>query len=118
MYNSSLFFCDSSVDSSRKSVTHPVDPPSPHRPAAQGEEADDSSMLQSGPRKSLETIIPVQDRIKTAPPQSPSQQEASVSQGTLIFLFKGLLSLTFCSGLILKSLSTVRSPAGPVIMFV
>ncbi|KAM6906699.1 low-density lipoprotein receptor-related protein 11 [Lycodopsis pacificus] len=60
-------------DSNRKSVTHPADLPQP-------EEAEDGSMLQIGPRKSIESIIPPQDRSNAALPQSPSQQEASASQ--------------------------------------
>lgn len=80
------------VDSSRKSVTHPVEVPSPHRPVVQTEEAEDSSMLQTGPRKALENIIPLQDRTKTGPPQGPSQQEASLSQGRVVFIFKVVYS--------------------------
>ncbi|XP_068564550.1 low-density lipoprotein receptor-related protein 11 [Cebidichthys violaceus] len=57
-------------DSNRKSVTHPADLPQP----------EDGSMLQNGPRKSIESIIPPQDRSKAALPQSPSQHEASASQ--------------------------------------
>ncbi|XP_029281637.1 low-density lipoprotein receptor-related protein 11 [Cottoperca gobio] len=62
-------------NSNRKSVTHPAD-----LPAAQTEEAEDGSMLQTGPRKTLENILPPQDRSQAAPPQSPSQQGASASQ--------------------------------------
>ncbi|XP_045916918.1 low-density lipoprotein receptor-related protein 11 [Micropterus dolomieu] len=72
-------FCPN-FDSSRKSVTHPADQSSPHRPVAQTEEADDGPMLQTGPRKTIENTIPPQDRSKATPPQSPSQQEAPVSQ--------------------------------------
>ena len=75
-----LFF--SLVDNSRKSVTHTADLPSPHLPVAQTEEDTDGSMLQAGPRKTLENIIPPQDRAKATPAQSPSQQEASASQGS------------------------------------
>ncbi|KAK9531299.1 hypothetical protein VZT92_010732 [Zoarces viviparus] len=60
-------------DSNRKSVTHPA---YLHQP----EEAEDGSMLQTGPRKSIENIIPPQDRSNAALPLSPSQQEASASQ--------------------------------------
>nr|XP_020459537.1 low-density lipoprotein receptor-related protein 11 [Monopterus albus] len=66
-------FCPN-FDGSRKSVTHSADLPSPRWPVAQTEEAEDSSMLQTGPRMAMEKFIP-------PPPQSPSQQEASVSQG-------------------------------------
>ncbi|XP_073348944.1 low-density lipoprotein receptor-related protein 11 [Pagrus major] len=70
-------FCPN-FDSSRKTVTHPADPSSPHLPVAQTEEAGDDNM--TGPRKTVETIVPPQDRSKATPPQSPSQQEAPVSQ--------------------------------------
>ncbi|KAM7367639.1 hypothetical protein PAMP_013924 [Pampus punctatissimus] len=70
-------FCPN-FDNSRKSVTHPVDLPSPHLPVSQTEEVADGSMLQAGPRK--ENIIPAHDRTKGTPAQSPSQQEASASQ--------------------------------------
>ncbi|XP_023270822.1 low-density lipoprotein receptor-related protein 11 [Seriola lalandi dorsalis] len=70
-------FCPN-FDSSRKSVTHPVDLPSPHRSGAQTEEAEDGSMLQNGPRKTIESIVPLQD--STVTQQSPSQQKAFVSQ--------------------------------------
>ncbi|XP_044185813.1 low-density lipoprotein receptor-related protein 11 [Thunnus albacares] len=72
-------FCPN-FDNSRKSVTHAADLPSPHLPVAQTEEAADGSMLQAGPRKTMENIIPPQDRAKATPAQSPSQQEASASQ--------------------------------------
>ncbi|XP_040920503.1 low-density lipoprotein receptor-related protein 11 [Toxotes jaculatrix] len=72
-------FCPN-FDSNRKSVTHPVDLSSPHQPGVQTEEPEDGSMLQTGPRKTMESIIPPQDRTKTAPPQSPSEQKESVSQ--------------------------------------
>ncbi|XP_026174110.1 low-density lipoprotein receptor-related protein 11 [Mastacembelus armatus] len=72
-------FCPN-FESSRKSVIHPVDLPSPQRTVVQTEEAEDGSMLQTGPRKTIESIIPPQDRTKAAPPQSPTQQEVSVSQ--------------------------------------
>ncbi|KAM9339271.1 low-density lipoprotein receptor-related protein 11 [Symphorus nematophorus] len=72
-------FCPN-FDSSRKSVTHPADLPSPRRPVAQTEETGDGSVLQTGPRKTVETIIPPQDRSKSTPPQSPGQEEAPVSQ--------------------------------------
>ncbi|XP_058468912.1 low-density lipoprotein receptor-related protein 11 [Solea solea] len=64
-------FCPN-FDSSRKTVTHPVD----------GEQAEDVSMLQSGPRKTSEIVVPSQDRTKVAPPQSPSETRTSVSQVT------------------------------------
>ncbi|XP_075939853.1 low-density lipoprotein receptor-related protein 11 [Anarhichas minor] len=66
-------FCPA-FDSNRKSVTHPADLPQPE------EAEEDGSMLQTGPRKSIENIIPPQDRSNAALPQSPSQQEASASQ--------------------------------------
>lgn len=73
------------VDSSRKSVTHPADLSSPHRPVAQTEEAGDGSMLQTAARKTIENMMPPQDRSKATPPQSPSQQEALASQGKVVF---------------------------------
>lgn len=76
------------VDSSRKSVTHPADPSSPHQPVAQTEEAGDKSM--TGPRKTVETIVPPQDRSKATPQQSPIQQEAPGSQGENVLMFEGL----------------------------
>lgn len=78
------------VDSSRKSVNHPVDLTSPHRPVVQTEESEDSSMLQAAPEKK---IISLQDRIKTAPLQSPAQQDSSVTQGRTGFTFKVLICL-------------------------
>lgn len=78
------------VDNSRKSVTHPADLSSPHRPESQTEEAEDGSVPQTGPRKTPENIIPPQDRSKATPPQSPSQQEASVSQGGVVFISEAL----------------------------
>ncbi|GLD49724.1 low-density lipoprotein receptor-related protein 11 [Lates japonicus] len=68
-------FCPD-FDGSRKSVTHPVDLPSPRQPVAQTEEAEDGSV----PRKTVENVAPPQDRTKTNPPENPSQQKASVSQ--------------------------------------
>lgn len=68
-------FCPN-FDGSRKSVTHAVDLPSPQRPVAQTKEGGDISMFPAGPRK---TISP-QDTSKAAPPQSASEQGASVSQ--------------------------------------
>nr|XP_046229372.1 low-density lipoprotein receptor-related protein 11 [Scatophagus argus] len=64
-------FCPN-FDSSRKSVAH--------RPVVQTEEDGDASMLHTGPRKTIENIMPAQDRSKAAPPQSPRQPEAPVSQ--------------------------------------
>ncbi|XP_039981180.1 low-density lipoprotein receptor-related protein 11 isoform X2 [Xiphias gladius] len=72
-------FCPN-FDSSRKSVTHTDDLPSPHRPGAQTEEAEGGSVLQTGPRKTMESSIPSQERSETALPQSPGQQKASASQ--------------------------------------
>ncbi|XP_071380750.1 low-density lipoprotein receptor-related protein 11 [Centroberyx affinis] len=79
-------FCQN-FDSNRKTVTHPA---GPHRPAAQAEAAEDGSVLQARPGKTLESIVPPpaqpHDRTKVAPPpppphpQSPSQQEGPVSQ--------------------------------------
>ncbi|KAM8725753.1 low-density lipoprotein receptor-related protein 11 [Acanthopagrus schlegelii] len=69
-------FCPN-FDSSRKSVTHPANPSSPHQSVAQTEAGDDS---MTGPRKTIETIVPPQDRSKANAPQSPSQQEAPGSQ--------------------------------------
>uniref|UniRef100_UPI0037E850D1 low-density lipoprotein receptor-related protein 11 isoform X1 n=1 Tax=Semicossyphus pulcher TaxID=241346 RepID=UPI0037E850D1 len=72
-------FCPN-FDSSRKSVTHPADPSSPHQPVAQTEESEDVSMLQTASRKTIESIVPPQDRSKAAPQQSPSLQDAPDSQ--------------------------------------
>jgi len=79
------------VDSSRKSVNHPVDTPSPQRPGAQTEQFEDTSIIPAGPRK---TIIPSQDRSKAAPPHSPSEQEASASQGREVFVLKDYVHIT------------------------
>ncbi|KAM3603379.1 uncharacterized protein V6R79_021118 [Siganus canaliculatus] len=70
-------FCPN-FDSSRKSVTHPNDQSDPHRLVSQAEEAGDGdgSMLRTGTRKTSESILPPQDRSKTA----ASQQEAPDSQ--------------------------------------
>lgn len=67
-------------DSSRKSVTHPADLSSPHRPVAQTEEDGATSVLQTGAGKTTETLISPQDRSKAPPPKTQSQQQASVSQ--------------------------------------
>ncbi|XP_060907636.1 low-density lipoprotein receptor-related protein 11 [Labrus mixtus] len=72
-------FCPN-FDSSRKTVTHTADPPNPRRPVAQTEESEDLSMIQTGSRKTVESIVPPQDRSKSTPPQSPSQPEAAASQ--------------------------------------
>lgn len=64
-------------------MTHPVDLPSPRQPVAQTEEAKDGSV----PRKTVENVAPPQDRTKTNPPENPSQQKASVSQGEAFFTF-------------------------------
>ncbi|XP_059212124.1 low-density lipoprotein receptor-related protein 11 [Centropristis striata] len=72
-------FCPK-FDSNRKSVTHASDLSSPHRPVAQTDEAEDDVMLRSGQRNTVQSIVPPQDRSKTVPPQSPSQQEDSASQ--------------------------------------
>lgn len=77
-------------------MTHPADQSSPHRPVAQTEEADDGPMLQTGPRKTIENTIPPQDRSKATPPQSPSQQEAPVSQGKIAFTFEVLYAHSNC----------------------
>lgn len=73
-------FCPN-FDGSRKSVTHPVGLPSPHRSVAHTEEAVDVSMLQAGLRKTMENIVPPppqsQDRSKADSPQSANQQESS-----------------------------------------
>ncbi|XP_041660709.1 low-density lipoprotein receptor-related protein 11 [Cheilinus undulatus] len=72
-------FCPN-FDSSRKSVTHTADQSSPHRPVAQTQESEDVSMTQTGSKKTVESVVPPQDRSKATPPQSPSQQEAAASQ--------------------------------------
>lgn len=69
-------------------MTHPADPSSPHQPVAQTEAARDKSM--TGPRKTVETIVPPQDRSKATPPQSPSQQKAPRIQGENVLMFEGL----------------------------
>ncbi|XP_060947639.1 low-density lipoprotein receptor-related protein 11 [Limanda limanda] len=72
-------FCPN-FDSSRKTVSHPVDLPSPRGSGARTEEAESGSRLQDGTRDHVETIVSPEDRTKTAPPQSPGQQRTSVSQ--------------------------------------
>ncbi|KAI3364115.1 hypothetical protein L3Q82_010944 [Scortum barcoo] len=72
-------FCPN-FDSGRKSVTHAADLSSPRQPGAQTQESEDAPILRTGPRKTVESIIPPQDGSMASPPQSPSQQEASVSQ--------------------------------------
>ncbi|CAJ1078371.1 low-density lipoprotein receptor-related protein 11 isoform X2 [Xyrichtys novacula] len=72
-------FCQN-FDSSRKSVTHTADLSTPHQPVAQTEEAEDVTMVQTGSRKTVEAIVPPQDRSKAPPPQSPSLQEDAASQ--------------------------------------
>lgn len=68
-------------------MTHPANPSSPHQSVAQTEAGDDS---MTGPRKTVETIVPPQDRSKATAPQSPSQQEAPGSQGKNVLMFQGL----------------------------
>lgn len=58
-------------------MTHAVDLPGPQQPGAQAKEGGDVSMFPAGPRKA----ITPQDTSKAAPPQSVSEQAASVSQG-------------------------------------
>ncbi|XP_019964655.2 low-density lipoprotein receptor-related protein 11 isoform X2 [Paralichthys olivaceus] len=72
-------FCPN-FDSNRKSVTHPVDIPSPRGSGARTEGAEAGPRLRDGPRKNVENIVQPEDRTKIAPPQSPSQQGTSVSQ--------------------------------------
>ncbi|XP_013887004.1 low-density lipoprotein receptor-related protein 11 [Austrofundulus limnaeus] len=67
-------FC-TNFDSSRKSVIHPVDLPSPQRPAVQTEQ--DAPVVPTGFRK---TVISTVDRSQAAPPPGPRDQEASVGQ--------------------------------------
>ncbi|XP_017267245.1 low-density lipoprotein receptor-related protein 11 [Kryptolebias marmoratus] len=69
-------FC-TNFDSSRKSVTHPVDPPSPQKLAAQTEQAEDPPVVPAGSRK---TVLSAVDRSQAAPPHSPGDQEASAGQ--------------------------------------
>lgn len=77
--------CVSLVDSSRKAVTHPVDAPSPQRPVARTEQAEDASMLPTGPRKTTMS----QERSQ-ATPHDPSEEGASDSQGKAMFHLKAL----------------------------
>ncbi|XP_029352473.1 low-density lipoprotein receptor-related protein 11 [Echeneis naucrates] len=70
-------FCPN-FDSSRKSVTHPVDLPSLHQPLAQTEEDEEGAMIQTEPRKTVKSFVPPQDR--PASQQSPSQQKASLDE--------------------------------------
>lgn len=75
-------FCPN-FDGSRKSVTHPADLPIPRRPITQTEEAEDGSMLHTEPRKTMESIVPTQDRTRTKTASSQSsdlQLEATASQ--------------------------------------
>ncbi|XP_074540773.1 low-density lipoprotein receptor-related protein 11 isoform X1 [Halichoeres trimaculatus] len=67
-------FCQS-FDSSRKSVTHTSDLSTPNRLAAQTEESEGVSSVQTGSRKTVESSVPPQDRSKAALPQ-----EAAASQ--------------------------------------
>lgn len=76
-------------------MTHHDDLSNPPQPVAQTEEAEDGSMLQTGPRKVTQSVIPPQDRSKAAAPQSPSQQEASANQGRVVFMFRGLYYRAF-----------------------
>ncbi|MEQ2239715.1 hypothetical protein ILYODFUR_007214 [Ilyodon furcidens] len=69
-------FC-TNFDGGRKSVTHPLDPPSPQRPVARTEQGEDASMLPDGSRK---TVISAVDRSKVVPPQSLSEQGAANNQ--------------------------------------
>lgn len=69
-------FCPN-FDGGRKSVTHTGDLPDPQQPVAQTEEAEDGSMIPAGPRK---TVVPPQDVNQAAPPLTPSEQGAAVSQ--------------------------------------
>lgn len=72
-------FCQS-FDSSRKSVTHTADLSTPNRLAAQTEASEGVSSVQTGPRKTVESSVPSQERSKVPLQQSPSQQEAAASQ--------------------------------------
>ncbi|XP_034999985.1 low-density lipoprotein receptor-related protein 11 isoform X1 [Hippoglossus stenolepis] len=72
-------FCPN-FDSGRKTVSHPVDVPSPRGSGARTEEAESGSRLQDGPRNNVENIVSPEERTKTAPPQSTGQQRTSVSQ--------------------------------------
>lgn len=56
------------------------------RLVAPPEEAEDGSMLQTEARQTIENIVSPLDRSKAAPPQSAGQQEASASQGTVVFM--------------------------------
>ncbi|KAM8831871.1 low-density lipoprotein receptor-related protein 11 isoform 1-T1 [Spinachia spinachia] len=60
-------------DSNRKSSTH-------HGLVSQPEEAEDGSMLQTEPRKTIENLMPPQDRSKAAFPLNPSQRGPSDGQ--------------------------------------
>ena len=83
-------------------MTHHDDLSDPHQPVAQTEEAEDDSMLQTGPRKVTQNVIPPQDRSKTAAPQTPSQQEASANQGRVVFVFRDLYYGAFTSSVTIR----------------
>ncbi|XP_034555907.1 low-density lipoprotein receptor-related protein 11 isoform X2 [Notolabrus celidotus] len=72
-------FCQN-FDNNRKSVTHNAALSTPNRLVAQTEVSEDVSVVKTGSRKTVESIVPPQDRSKAPPPQSPSQQEAAASQ--------------------------------------
>lgn len=68
-------FCPN-FEGGRKSVTHPGDFPSPRRLVTQTDNTED--LLQAGQRKTVESIVPLQDRTKSQ--QTSSQQDARVNQ--------------------------------------
>ncbi len=63
---------------------HTADLSSPHQSIAQTDEA--------GAGKTTENIVTPQDKSRASPVKSPSQQEAPVSQGKVVFLFKAFYS--------------------------
>lgn len=77
-------YCPLLVEGGRKSVTHPGDFPSPRRLVTQTDNTED--LLQAGQRKTVESIVPLQDRTKSQ--QTSSQQDARVNQGRVLNLFE------------------------------
>lgn len=79
------------VDGGRKSVTHPVDPPSRQRPVAKTEQGEDASLLPDGTRK---TVVSAVDGSEVVPAQSLREHEASINQGRKVFSLKTLPNRT------------------------
>ncbi|XP_040016208.2 low-density lipoprotein receptor-related protein 11 [Gasterosteus aculeatus] len=68
-------------DSNRRSSTDPADLSNRHGLVSQPEEAEDGSVLQTGPRKNIENLVPPQDRSEAAFPLNPGQGGPSDSHG-------------------------------------